>query len=150
MNSRAKGTRGERQCRDQWREAGFTARRTQQYSGTEGTSDVKVEELPWLHIESKVTEKKAFLVWLEQAERDAAQANKVPLVCHRRNGRKGWIAILPLENLIDIIRRSDLVKSRSELETPKWETGTLMNVLANDKKLPAIVQSASGLGNNGI
>ena len=103
-NNRAAGCRGELACRDQFRKFGFTARRSAQYCGQSGeAADVIVEELPWLHIESKSTEKKNFLDWLNQAERDTAGTGKVPLVCHKRDHRLGWIAILPLDRLMEMI-----------------------------------------------
>ena len=110
LNSKQKGNRGERSCRDIWREAGFLkARRTQQYAGNTGdASDVTIPEVPSIHQEVKNTEAKNFLDWMDQAERDAAPHKKIPVVAHKRAGRP-WIAILPLENLITIIRRSDLV-----------------------------------------
>lgn len=100
-NSRAKGARGERLLRDEFKKAGFTARRNQQYSGL-GPSDVIVNELPWLHIESKFTQKKAFLNWMEQAETEA-KAGQVPMVCHKRIGRN-WYAILPLADFLNILK----------------------------------------------
>ena len=54
-NSRQKGKRGEREAAAYLRELGFEdARRTQQYCGTEGNSDVVCpDSLPGLHIEVK-------------------------------------------------------------------------------------------------
>lgn len=54
MNSRAKGKRGELAAVALLKSLGFTARRTQQYSGTAGTSDVVADELPYVHIEVKI------------------------------------------------------------------------------------------------
>ncbi len=103
INSKAKGSRGERMLRDCFRSHGYASRRTQQYAGNTGdASDVVVEEFPWLHIEVKNTEAKDFLKWLDQAENDAAFYDKVPLVCHKRNGRD-WIAMMPLHDLIRIL-----------------------------------------------
>lgn len=88
--------------RDMFRQYGFTARRTQQYCGNTGdASDVIVEELPRIHLESKCTEAKDFLNWIDQANRDCN--GKIPIVAHKRN-RREWIAILPLDNLIDLLR----------------------------------------------
>lgn len=109
INGKQKGSRGERQLRDKFREAGFLkSRRTQQYAGNTGdASDVVVPELPTVHLECKNTEAKNFLDWLDQAERDAAPNDKIPIVAHKRN-RRDWIAILPLDRLIEIIQRSDI------------------------------------------
>ena len=53
MNSRQKGARGERMWRDELREAGFTARRGQQFAGGTDSPDVICEELNNLHMEVK-------------------------------------------------------------------------------------------------
>lgn len=112
LNSNQKGKRAERALRDELREAGFLkARRTQQYSGATGdASDVTVPELPTLHFESKWCENARVREWIEQAARDTAKNGKVPIVCHRRN-HGAWVAILKLDDLLDIVRRSDLVQS---------------------------------------
>ena|ERR1700731_1849851 len=103
VNSRAKGCRGERELRDVFRAAGYPmARRTQQYSGTEGTSDVTVPELPVFHFEAKRVEaSKVMYQWMEQATRDSA--GKIPIVCHKQNGRQ-WLAIMPLDEFIKLIK----------------------------------------------
>ena len=49
MNSRQKGARGERMFRDMFREAGFEARRGQQFSGGTDSPDVVVPALPDFH-----------------------------------------------------------------------------------------------------
>lgn len=85
MNSKQKGNRGERLGRDYLKSLGFgDARRTQQYSGTEGPSDVVCPlSLPDLHIEVKFgTSNKGkrmdlgcegLTEALDQAKRDAGQ-----------------------------------------------------------------------------
>lgn len=118
INSRAKGARFERKFRDELREVGFCAYRGQQFSGLKGNADVVCENLPTIHWEVKGTEAKCFLDWLSQAERDASGGgilpHKTPVVAHKRKGRD-WIAILPLKDLLEIIRRSDLVKPTTEM-----------------------------------
>jgi Holliday junction resolvase len=114
MNSRAKGCRGEREWRDQLREAGFLkARRGQQFSGGTDSPDVVCPELPDVHFEVKRVESGNPYNWHDQAKCDAG--NKIPVVAHKRNGRK-WLAILSAEDLLDIIRRSDLVKETESEE----------------------------------
>jgi hypothetical protein len=94
--------------RDEFRKYGFTARRTQQYCGNTGdASDVIVEELPWLHLECKNTEKKDFLNWWAQATRDAGASDKIPVVAHKRN-REPWMVFMPLDfflNLLSVYER---------------------------------------------
>ena len=106
INAKQKGNRGERALRDVFRDAGYTARRTVQFCGTAGDSDVIVDELPMLHVECKNTSRRNFPEWMEQANRDC-KGTKIPLVCHKES-RGDWTAILSLANLLDIIRRSDL------------------------------------------
>lgn len=114
INSRAKGARGERQLRDQFREAGFLkAHRGQQFSGLQGAPDVVVPELPSLHFECKCTERSNLYDWLAQAERDASGkgivSNLMPIVCHKKNQHE-WVAILSLKDLLDLIRETNRVQ----------------------------------------
>lgn len=99
--SKRKGKTGELELAKQFTEAGFPARRTQQFSGAEGTSDVTVADLPELHIEGKRAERPLLVRWLEQARSDAAKDGKVPVVCWRRNGDE-WVAIIPLSHYLEL------------------------------------------------
>jgi len=87
VNSRAKGARGERLWRDELREAGFTARRGQQFAGGTDSPDVICEELRNLHMEVKCVEALNLDKACEQAERDAGL--KAWIVAHKKN-RKHW------------------------------------------------------------
>ena len=110
--SRDKGKRGERMWRDLLRAFGFKkAYRTQQFSGKspDGSSgDVQCPELPSIHWEVKNVE--AFRLWasMEQAMRDKA-AGQIPVVAHTKNDY-GFVVILPAEDFLNILRRSDLVE----------------------------------------
>ena len=54
INSKEKGKRGERDAVKFLRGSGFrNARRSQQYSGNDGTADIIVPELAYIHIEVK-------------------------------------------------------------------------------------------------
>jgi hypothetical protein len=109
MNSRAKGCRGEREWRDQLREAGFLkARRGQQFSGGTDSPDVVCPELPDVHFEVKRVESGNPYNWHDQAKCDAGA--KIPVVAHKRNGRR-WLVILEAGHFLDILRRSDLCGS---------------------------------------
>jgi len=111
MNSRAKGCRGERMWRDQLREAGFEARRGQQFSGGADSPDVICSSLPELHFEVKNVEAGNPYNWHDQATADAGE--KIPVVAHKRNGRR-WLCILSAEDFLNILRRSDLVASSAD------------------------------------
>lgn len=107
VDSRAKGCRGEREWRDQLREAGFLkARRGQQHAGGTDSPDVVCPELPTIHFEVKRVEAGNVYNWMAQACCDAG--TKIPVVAHKRNGR-GWVVVLTATDFLNIIRRSDLV-----------------------------------------
>lgn len=102
INSRAKGANGELELKDFLKEHGYPeARRGQQFHGGAGSPDVVCPGLEDFHLECKRVEKGQLYDWLAQAERDAGP-DKVPLVAHRRN-RKEWVAILRLEDLLNLI-----------------------------------------------
>ena len=108
MNSRNKGKRGELEAAKFLASEGFPARRGQQFSGGTDSPDVVCESLPAIHIEVKRTEKGNPYDWIAQAERDAEQ--KIAVVLHRRNDHK-WLAILPAEQFLRIIRESTFADS---------------------------------------
>ena len=104
INSRSKGKRGELEFAKVLKDAGFEARRGQQFSGGGDSPDV-VSNVPGAHFEVKRVEAGNPYVWLAQASRDAAPGN-TPIVAHRRNDEQ-WIAILPMTYLLDLIKRAD-------------------------------------------
>ena len=95
MNSRKKGCRGELECAHYLTDRGFPARRTQQYCGTEGNSDVTCEALGEYHLEVKRTERLQLREAMEQAVRDSQ--GKVPIVVHRGN-RTPWLVVMRLDD----------------------------------------------------
>jgi len=117
-NSRAKGCRGEREWRDQLREAGFEARRGQQFSGGTDSPDVVCPSLPSVHWEVKRVEAGNPYGWLVQATNDAGE--KIPVIAHKRNNRP-WLCILKAEDFLEILRRSDLVASNTTAEEAEDE-----------------------------
>lgn len=97
VNSRQKGKRGELEAVKFLKSLGFDARRTQQYSGAEGTSDVTCLDLPDWHIEVKYGVQGLDLGtarwWqaLDQAQTDsAAIASLKWCVLWRPKGCKQW------------------------------------------------------------
>jgi len=105
INSRAKGARGEREWRDQLRNAGFDARRGQQFSGGADSPDVICESLPGLHWEVKRVEAGNPYIWIAQAERDAG-SKKMPVVAHKRNGQD-WLCIMRAEDFFALLRETN-------------------------------------------
>lgn len=108
MNSRDKGARGERELAHFLKDRGIEARRGQQFSGGADSPDV-VSDLKHVHFECKRVEAGNPYVWLAQAVRDAGDS-KLPVVAHKRNN-KDWIAILPLDVLIDLLKFDALRRS---------------------------------------
>lgn len=119
INSRDKGARGERELARLLSEAGYPARRGQQFSGGCDSPDVKCDSLRALHFESKVTQRLDLYGALSQARRDAP--SKIPVVAHKRNGAE-WVVILPLSDFLRVfapfIKEED-VQSTSQENTPK-------------------------------
>ena len=102
INSRQKGKAGELDLAAFLREHGFDeAARGCQFRG--GGDSPDVVGIPGFHIEAKRVEAGSLYAWLDQAIRDSAGTDLVPLVCHRRN-RREWVAILTLADFLEIIR----------------------------------------------
>lgn len=103
MNARQKGAAGEREFRDQLRNAGWmSARRGQQFAGGSDSPDVVCEELSCVHWEVKRVESLNIHNAVAQAIRDAGDG-KTPVVAHRRN-RGEWLATIRLEDLFRLLR----------------------------------------------
>lgn len=101
INSRSKGARGERLWRDQLREAGFTARRGQQFCGGADSPDVVCEELASLHQEVKFVESLNLEKACNQAEVDGG--GKPWIVAHKRS-RSDWKVTMSAELFFAILR----------------------------------------------
>lgn len=101
INSRAKGAKGEVELAHFLTDHGVAAKRGQQHSGGVESPDVIVADARFpFHIEGKRVEAGNPYNWLAQAERDAGA--KVPLVAHRRNGKR-WIAVLYLDDFLNFV-----------------------------------------------
>lgn len=108
INSRSKGARGERLWRDKLRDAGFTAERGQQRSGSPDSPDVKCPDLPGIHMEVKHVEKLNIFEAMEQATRDAGE-EQVPIVAHKKN-RQPWMVTMWGDQWLDAIKETDFVR----------------------------------------
>lgn len=104
--SKNKGKVGEREVAEVLRKHGWEAKRGVQHQGGADSPDVAVagDDFPF-HVEVKRTETLALWKSIEQAVADAPK-DKVPLVVHRPSRRK-WVAILDLEDLLELIKRRD-------------------------------------------
>ena len=98
MNSRQKGSRGERELASILREYGYDTRRGQQYCGANGDADVV--GIPGLHIECKRVERLNIENAIAQSERDAREG-EIPVVMHRKNNCK-WLVTMSLEEFMKI------------------------------------------------
>lgn len=100
INSKQKGSRGERELVHELNKYGFETRRTQQYAG--GTEEaMDVIGLPYIHIECKRTERLNFYDAIEQAKRDNGDRDLFPIVFHKKN-RKQWIIAMDLDRFMEI------------------------------------------------
>lgn len=101
-NSRAKGKRGELELAKALKETlGWeSARRSQQFCGDAGDSDLITEEAPTLFIECKLVQNlnlhKAMDLAVEQA------GGMTPAVFHRKD-RTGWLVTVRLEDLREFV-----------------------------------------------
>ena len=96
MNSKAKGSAGERELCVWLTAHGYPARRNEQrYIGGKGNADVVAEGLERFHFEVKRVERLNVPAAMQQAERDAD--GRIPAVVHRRN-RAPWLITMHLED----------------------------------------------------
>lgn len=105
INSRSKGARAERQWRDCLRDAGYNARRGQQFSGSPDSPDVVCPDLPWIHWEVKHVEHLNIGAAMDQATGDCG--GKMPAVVHRKNQRDFEVNLC-YEDFLRILQHSDL------------------------------------------
>ena len=98
MNSKRKGSGGERELAAILRAHGFDSHRNEQrYIGGLENPDVT---LPGVHIECKRSERLHLYEALAQAKRDA-NGKAVPVVMHRKN-HAPWVVIMALEDFLPI------------------------------------------------
>lgn len=104
INAKAKGSRAERAFAEWLRERGcVSARRTQQYSGTEGTSDITATELSNWHIEHKATKDgnippNKLAKWLEQIATDCPSSMQRARVIINTPNRHEPVAFMDMES----------------------------------------------------
>ena len=100
INSRRKGATAEREFAELLRSHGYAARRGVQYQGSPDSPDVICKELP-IHWEVKRTKRLSVYKAIEQAVNDSPKG-KWRVVAHRAD-REDWLAILPMEDFMDLI-----------------------------------------------
>ena len=103
MNSKAKGSAGERELCAFLTAEGFPAHRNDQtFKGGKGNPDVSAEGLSGFHIECKRCERLNLGAAMAQAERDAV--GKMPVVIHRRN-RQQWYITMRLSDFLGVMKK---------------------------------------------
>jgi len=101
FKSKRKGSRGERMLASILSEAGFPARRGQQFKGGSESPDIICPTLARWHWESKFAEQLRFRDWLAQAEGDCGGK---PWVIAWKRKFGPWLAVMKLDDLLDLIR----------------------------------------------
>ena len=99
-NGNQKGKVGEREIATLLKQYGFEARRGQQFSGGGDSPDV-VHDMEGFHIEVKRTEALSIYQAMKQAQDDAHE-DQMPLVFHRRNGKR-WLVVIDAENFLTLV-----------------------------------------------
>jgi hypothetical protein len=118
VNSRQKGKRGELDlCHSLKAVMGWRARRSQQFCGDSGDSDVVTEEHPNLFIECKLVQALNLTAVMKLAVEQAKE--KLPAVFHRRD-REEWLVTVRLTDLPRLVQMLTCETSPS-LTTPSSE-----------------------------
>lgn len=102
INSRAKGASGERELALKLKELfGWEARRTQQFCGDAGDSDVVVNHLPSLFVEVKRVQKLNIPAAMAKAVEQCKGQH--PVMFHRQNNQP-WLATIQMDQLMVIAK----------------------------------------------
>ena len=104
MNSKRKGSAGERELCAILAEAGLAHRNDQRYVGGVDNPDISLQAgaTPF-HVECKRAERFNAYAAMEQAEHDA-NGHAVPVVMHRRN-RAPWLCVMKLSDWLKLVKR---------------------------------------------
>ena len=116
MNSKRKGSGGERELVEYFTSHGYeSSRNNQMYIGGKNNPDV---EIPGIHAECKRCESFRLYPSLEQAIQDAHHT-MIPAVFHRKN-REPWIVVMRLDDWIELYKTWRPPEWNSE-RTPKQD-----------------------------
>lgn len=96
VNSKNKGSRGERELAKTLREYGYDVRRSVQYNGKADGAQADVIGLDYIHAEVKRVERLQIYDAIAQAKRDS-KGSSLPTVFHRRNNHE-WLVTMPLDS----------------------------------------------------
>ena len=112
INSRQKGSTGERELAGIFREYGYEARRTAQYCGKSGDAS-DVVGLAGIHIEAKHQEKMYLYDWMAQAKRDASSTDNLPTVFHKKNNAE-ILVTMELRDWMKLYQAFELERSAED------------------------------------
>lgn len=108
-HSRNKGKRGERELAGRYRAAGFDAVTGRQHRGGPDSPDVRVHDLPLLHVEVKRRKRQLDpYTWMSQAKAEAGEGQTA--VVHMRRDHCEWLVVLELEDWFRICREMGVDK----------------------------------------
>lgn len=111
INSKAKGSRYERELASKLKSYGYDCRRTAQYCGNTGDAS-DVVGLDGIHIEAKHQERIQIYDWMAQAVHDSSKSGNKPTVFFRKNNCETLVC-MRLDDWIELYR--------------EWESGRLKN-----------------------
>ena len=121
LNSKKKGSAGEREFLHLLEERGVEARRNEQrYVGGLDNPDISAQlgGVP-IHFEIKRAERFRLYDALEQAQRDA-NGHALPVVAHRQN-RRPWVVVMTLEDFLSIMKGGCCYQPKNnEREPREW------------------------------
>jgi Holliday junction resolvase len=103
VNGKRKGKNGELELARKFREYGYNTRRSVQYNGKAEEGQADILGIPGVHVECKRTERLNIYDAVDQAKRDSAGKNQVPVVFHRKNHSE-WLAIMPIDDFMKLYR----------------------------------------------
>ena len=107
INSKAKGKRNELAWVHLLKAAGYpSARRGQQFKGTEDSPDIICPELDMIHFECKSGSRIDIWKTLKQAHNDKAQEELAVVAAHK--DREPWIVCMTAEDWFKIINKAFL------------------------------------------
>ena len=100
INSKNKGSVGEREWSNLCKSQGYNTRRGQQYCGSNGDADVV--GIPGLHMEIKRVENLNVSKAIAQAINDKRDG-EIPIVAHRKN-REDWLVTMRADDWFEFLR----------------------------------------------
>jgi len=111
--SKLKGKTREREFAQYLEEKGLRARRTAQFCGKAGDSDVVCEDLPRIFIEVKSEEQLNLWDAGSTALSDSKKEGKIPMVTYRKNQRPYWIVMMHVDDWLKLAQAHALVQRDS-------------------------------------